>query len=1074
MALRRTNSTSETAPTTIGYYIEVVTKTPFESISNQPFCVWQYRIRVLLATQPSTNYLEGVRDQKILTSDAPPHTISVKVGLEFSSRIDIKLPALYPECQPVQGTSVSRATTGTSQYVWQQLQVQRTAPDHIDLFFIAPCEEDLFTPVHLVFSPSEGAAWIDFPFQVTGQANPCRTQVIRGPAIVVPMPCIQPAPAGTQPAPAGTQPAPAGTQPAPAGTQPASPTPSPASAVELTNSKRILYSASHLSTKLTDAELSAMDGQAGGAMRKVNLLRALSLDQDSHARLSEQIGQLAPAVQEPMKQLLAASSQLVSEPGTHLQIAKAVAALPQSAVLSFAQLASETAPAQSYLHVMTDIYAAQTKISPVGRLYLERLEMFPAGVERGELVFTVPMAPGESTTISHKEWSTSSRGYEDVVQDFFENYSERGVTEKTDSSSAAEREVNRSNSLNFGATLTGSYGPVSLTTNLGLMTAGSERQSIKTSMQRSQEITEKSSARVRQEHKVSIKIESKQGMDSTSYKTITNPSPDAVRIDYYKMMRKWRTDLYRYGLRLTYDICIPTPGVRLWARWRRVAEIDAMLAAPLPFGWKPEDIKEDWVHPEALKLGILVDDPPTSTINPPSVFDTTPYQSEGDAGAVQFGRIEFDVPPGYQLASAIFTADLAVWTHLPNWLNVLNADFTRGGDRVTSLLPLFIGNTGHQSVSYAYRGVSRAALRVEFTCIRQAATYVAWQKAVWHQLHDAAAARYQEQNARLQGERDILWRALVGKDTLSLRRLEREEMLRLIMLWILGPDALYANAPAWIESTVNLMLRDEIAFLQNKGAPATPSPSFGGIDGMKWSQALIFGDFVKFVQQAIEWENLLYFLYPYFWGSEEQGREKMLFEHPDPEHQNFLRAGYCRVVITVRPGFEEDFTRLVEIGSLKEVDSPGNLYTSPYLPIAEEIANRALTNYAGIPPANPEKHARPLLYPQQRQTWATMELVIAAIEKFKLDNGEYPATLAALPAGLKTDDAWGRPLVYANPGSGNDYDLISLGSNGTVGGDDTAADISSAAGASLMATWYDYTPTSGIDIVVNTSPSLIA
>jgi len=1041
-----------------------MSKDPFKTLDGQPYCIWQYRI----SFNTGVGNVRGRGIGGIQVSRA-------KIGLLFSARIDIKRPELYPECEIAQGTSILQVPKEGKQYVFKNVEIVTASTGlKIDLAFIAPCEEDLFTPVRLVGAQAEGSTWVEAPFQVNEQPTACTTQVIRAPAIVraaceICAPAEAPPTSGTQPPSKPAVPGSPANQPATNGVSPQK------HDVELPNSKRILYSASHLSTKLTDTELSAMDGRTGGAMRKVNLLRALSLNQDSHARLSEQIGQLAPAVQAPMKQLLAASSQLVSESGTHLQIAKAVAALPHSAVLSFAQLASETAPAQSYLHLMTDIYEAQTKISPVGRLYLERLEMFPAGVERGELVFTVPMAPGESTTISHKEWSASSRGYEDVVQDFFENYSERGVTEKTDASTAAENEVHQSNTLNFGATLTGSYGPVSLTTNFGLTHASDERQSIKTSMQRNQEITEKSSSRVRQDHKVSIKIESKQGMDSTSYKPITNPSPDAVRIDYYKMMRKWRTDLYRYGLRLTYDICIPTPGVRLWARWRRVAEIDAILAAPLPFGWKPEDINEGWVHPEALKLGIIVDDPPTFTINPPSVFDTTPYQSEDDAGEVRFGRIEFDVPPGYQLASAIFTANLARWTDLENWLNVLNADFSRPDDNlVTSSLPQHIGNTGHQSVSYAYRGVSQAALRVEFTCVRQAATYVAWQKAVWHQLHDAAAARYQEQNARLQGERDILWRALAGKDTLSLRRLEREEMLRLIMLWILGPDASYANAPAWIESTVNLMLADEIAFLQSKGAPATPSPSFGGIDGTKWSQALIFGDFVKFVQQAIEWENLLYFLYPYFWGSEGQGREKMLFEHPDPEHQNFLRAGYCRVVITVRPGFEEDFTRLVETGSLKGIGSPQNVYTSPYLPIAEEIANRALTNYAGIPPANPEKHARPLLYPQQRQTWATMELVIAAIEKFKLDNGDYPATLAALPAGLKTDDAWGHPLGYANPGSGNDYDLISLGSDGMEGGDDTAADISSAAGASLMATWYDYTPTSGIDIVVNTSPALIA
>jgi hypothetical protein len=60
------------------------------------------------------------------------------------------------------------------------------------------------------------------------------------------------------------------------------------------------------------------------------------------------------------------------------------------------------------------------------------------------------------------------------------------------------------------------------------------------------------------------------------------------------------------------------------------------------------------------------------------------------------------------------------------------------------------------------------------------------------------------------------------------------------------------------------------------------------------------------------------------------------------------------------------------------------------------------------------------------------------------------------------------------PGSGNDYDLISYGADGKEGGDDLNADISSAAGASRIATWFDYTPTSGIDIEVDTKPGEIA
>jgi len=838
--------------------------------------------------------------------------------------------------------------------------------------------------------------------------------------------------------------------------------------MNLQNSKRLLYSASHLSSKFTDEERRQFANAPSGAMTKVSFLRALDIPLDSHANLREQIMASPRGMHGMLNELLTASATIAEGSAAHVALAQKLAQVPAEVFVTLAKFAGAVAKDPARAGLLSELYQKQLTVSPVGRLYLERLEMFPIGVERGELVFTVPMAPGETTTISHKEWSVSSRGYEDVVQDFFESYSERGVAEKTDTSTASENEVHQSNTLNFGATLSGSYGPVSLTTTLGVGVANDERSSVKTSAQRNREVTQKSSARVRQEHKVSIKIESKQGVDQTSFKTITNPSPDAVRIDYYKMMRKWRTDLYRYGLRMTYDITVPSPGVRLWARWRRVAQIDKLLGTPLQFGWKPGDINEGWVFAKGIDLGVLIQGPPPFTVTPTPVFDVTPFFSQGDAKQTRFGQFAFDIPAGYSLASATFTADMAVWAGDPNELDLLNASFKRVMDQVTSSLSEHIGGTGHQVVSYGYRGVSQAALRVDFACVRQPSAFEDWQRAVWRQLHDAANARHNEEIARLQEERDVLWRALVGKDTLSLRRLEREEMVRLIMLWLLGPDTGYANAPSWVEATLNKMLNSEVAFLGG-AAPALPSPTFAGMNSSDWASALLFGDMVKFVQEAVEWENLLYFLYPYFWGGETQGRDKMLFEHPDPEHQNFLRAGYCRVVVTVRPGFEEDFTSFVETGSLSS--SP---HSSPYLTIAEEIANKARTNYAGIPPANPEKHARPLLYPQQRETWTIMEKVIAALEKRKLDTGSYPTALADLPAGLVTTDAWGNPLVYTLPGSGNDYDLISFGSDGTQGGEDTAADISAGAGASLMASWFDYTPTSGVDIVLNTKADVIA
>jgi uncharacterized protein (DUF2164 family) len=38
-------------------------------------------------------------------------------------------------------------------------------------------------------------------------------------------------------------------------------------------------------------------------------------------------------------------------------------------------------------------FQARMEIEPVGNLRLERIEMYPSGIERGELVHSVPLAP---------------------------------------------------------------------------------------------------------------------------------------------------------------------------------------------------------------------------------------------------------------------------------------------------------------------------------------------------------------------------------------------------------------------------------------------------------------------------------------------------------------------------------------------------------------------------------------------------------------------------------------------------------------------------------------------------------
>jgi len=120
--------------------------------------------------------------------------------------------------------------------------------------------------------------------------------------------------------------------------------------------------------------------------------------------------------------------------------------------------------------------------------------------------------------------------------------------------------------------------------------------------------------------------------------------------------------------------------------------------------------------------------------------------------------------------------------------------------------------------------------------------------------------------------------------------------------------------------------------------------------GQDWSIMSQYGQLVTFINEAIEWENVVYFLYSYFWDIPTSWKFIRGLQHQDSTRQAFLRAGSARVVLTIRKGFETAFTWLTEHGNL---DMPTPIPPSPYLTIAQQIEAYDSTNYPGIPPANP-------------------------------------------------------------------------------------------------------------------------
>lgn len=120
-----------------------------------------------------------------------------------------------------------------------------------------------------------------------------------------------------------------------------------------------------------------------------------------------------------------------------------------------------------------------------------------------------------------------------------------------------------------------------------------------------------------------------------------------------------------------------------------------------------------------------------------------------------------------------------------------------------------------------------------------------------------------------------------------------------------------------------------------------PAGSVHPVPEIAFADAAAEGRYVAFCEQAFEWENMTFVLYPYFWGRKPQWPELIPIEDVDPLFASSLKAGFARVQLPVRPRFEE---------SVRTTFSPDNwsgnewigeelpgFESDPVLPIEEEL-----------------------------------------------------------------------------------------------------------------------------------------
>ncbi len=201
------------------------------------------------------------------------------------------------------------------------------------------------------------------------------------------------------------------------------------------------------------------------------------------------------------------------------------------------------------------------------------------------------------------------------------------------------------------------------------------------------------------------------------------------------------------------------------------------------------------------------------------------------------------------------------------------------------------------------------SMAIEIWCARTARAYEEWQNKTYSAIMQSylrLLSEYEDKLAELAAQEG----PITGRDSLLNRVLEQTELKKACIALFTGQQ---------FDSFESMALSPE------------------DLPEMNLAQVGVEGPYVRFFEQALEWDQVMYFFYPYYWNEKPNWRFRILLNDTDPLFAEFLRAGWARVVIPVRPGFAEAVGHFLDTG---EVWNGGDLpnVTSPfYLSIIQEL-----------------------------------------------------------------------------------------------------------------------------------------
>lgn len=525
----------------------------------------------------------------------------------------------------------------------------------------------------------------------------------------------------------------------------------------------------------------------------------------------------------------------------------------------------------------------------------------------GEVGHIENVLRGESKERTHRSLERSEQSFLVETEELSEDTHEHSSTERFEMQREASRTIESDASLKAGLSVSGSYGPtVDFSTSFEVSMSTSSSETSRVASQYAKDVSSRSVKRLVQRKREQREQRLIRELEEVNRHSVDNSGgPGHVSGVYQWVDKVYEAEIFCYGKRLLFDVMIPEPAAFAIHAMVSSAETPTLPSAPQPFTLMPEGLTESNYGTYVARYGATgVSPPPAPYICVAKTFEER--SGDGD-GARLTKAAELPIPDGYMATSA--SARWAGAAFSGSWFEVFVGDRRFDGG-YTSLNNL----RGTIPVGMQSGKVSAFTLAIQVNCQRTQELLAKWRLSTFDAVRQAYLERVREFEGKLA---ELLARSagvvVQGRNPTENRRTERTEIKK---------------------AALSLITAQRFESFDAMGTGST-YPEFD------FDEAQAEGAYVRFFENAFEWEQMTYLFYPYFWGRKEHWIERFLTEDVDPQFAEFLRAGAARCVLPVRPGFEAAVLHYLETGEIwNGQDAPPDVTSPLYVSIVQEMRER--------------------------------------------------------------------------------------------------------------------------------------